>query len=78
MRRCPNAHAALDSIENVWFKQISQELIKGSYIYPSKKRIRIFRVAGKKEIQSFKIFNPRIKIIERAILNAIEPFFEGS
>jgi retron-type reverse transcriptase len=78
MRIWGTANGALNSIENVWFEHTSQELIKGNYVYPDKRRVRISKTASKKGVRSLVILNPRIKIIEKAILNAIEPFFEGS
>jgi retron-type reverse transcriptase len=68
----------LNSIENSWFEQTSQKLIKGHYKYPNKRRVRIPKPAGKEGVRPLTISNPRVKIIERAILNGIEPFFEGS
>lgn len=68
----------LNSIEDSWFHDTSKKLIQGNFKYPNKKRIRIPKPKGKKGTRPLTISSPRIKIIERAILNGIEPFFEGS
>ena len=65
-------------IKKSWFEQTSQKLIEGHYKYPYKRRVRIPKPAGKEGVRPITISNPRIKIIERAIVNGIEPFFEGS
>jgi retron-type reverse transcriptase len=66
-----------DGISEEWFKKASQALLEGNYEYPKKRRIQIPK-PGKTETRPLTISNPRVKIIERAILNAIEPLFEGT
>ena len=68
----------LNKIEASWFEQASEKLIKGSFEYPNRRRIRIPKPTNKENLRPITISNPRIKIIERAILNGIEPLFEGS
>jgi hypothetical protein len=48
---------------------------KDQFKYPDQRRLLIEKQNGKK--RPLTIANPRIKIIERALLNAIEPQFEG-
>jgi retron-type reverse transcriptase len=70
-----------DKIEKDWFIKTSERLMDGSFCYPNRKKIKIPKsktgAAGKGGTRPITIFNPRIKIIERAILNGIEPIFEG-
>lgn len=65
----------LHKLEATWFEQTSKALIKGDFKYPHQRRIQISKPAAKRPLT---ISNPRIKVIERAILNGIEPLFEGA
>jgi hypothetical protein len=56
---------------------VSEKLRKGVMKYPKVRRIRIFKSSGKLGQIPLMINDPRIKIIEQAFLNAIEPCFEG-
>jgi retron-type reverse transcriptase len=66
----------INSIKASWFKNTSESLLKGNFVYPNRRRILIAKPDG--GTRSLTISNPRVKIIEKAILNSIEPFFEGS
>ena len=66
----------LDGISELWFKKASDALKKGTYEYPKKRRVEIPK-PGKVGTRPLTIGNPRVKIIERAMLNSIEPHFEG-
>lgn len=66
----------LDGISEQWFTKASEALTKGTYEYPKKRRVEIPK-PGKVGTRPLTIGNPRVKIIERAILNKIEPYFEG-
>jgi len=68
----------LNSIENLWFEQTSQKLIEGHYKYPNKWKVWILKSGSKQKVRSLRISSFKVKIIEKAILNGIEPFFEGS
>lgn len=68
----------LKAFDNLWFEQMSQKLIKGLYKYPKKRRVKISKPTGLVGLKRFKISNIKIKIIEKALLNGIKPFFEGS
>ena len=67
----------LQSISKHWFEMVSEKLRKGVMKYPKVRRIRIFKSSGKLGQIPLMINDPRIKIIEQAFLNAIEPCFEG-
>lgn len=66
----------LDGISEQWFKKASEALKKGKYEYPKKRRVEIPK-PGKVGTRPLTIGNPRVKIIERAMLNSMEPHFEG-
>ena len=59
-----STNTTLNNITEDWFFKSSQLLMKGEYVYPNKKR-------------PLTINDPRTKIIEKALLNVIEPYFEG-
>jgi retron-type reverse transcriptase len=52
-------------------------LLKGLFIYPKMRRVRIPKKLGSNDTRPLTLTSPRIKIIERSILNALEPVFEG-
>ena len=66
----------LDKIDESWFEQTSKRLLQGNFKYPNRRRIYISKPAG--QVGKRPIASPRIKIIERALLDVIEPFFEGA
>lgn len=68
----------LHKLEATWFERTSKALIHGNFKYPHRRRIHIPKPAGKEGTRPLTISNPRVKIIERAILNGIEPLFEGA
>jgi Reverse transcriptase (RNA-dependent DNA polymerase) len=68
----------LNKIEASWFEQASEKLIQGNFEYPNRRRIRIPKPTNKESSRPITVSDPRVKIIERAILNGIEPLFEGS
>jgi retron-type reverse transcriptase len=65
----------LSGISESWFRTTSQKLSEGSFKYPNRRRVFIDKPDGSK--RPLTIANPRVKIIERAFLDAIEPHFEG-
>ena len=67
----------LNKISEKWFVKTSEALLKNQYQYPMRRRIQIPKPKAKEGTRPLTIANPRVKIIERAILNAIEPHFEG-
>lgn len=67
----------LHGISSSWFEKTSERLINGSFKYPPARRTEIPKAPGKVGMRPLTITNPRIKIIERALLNALEPIFEG-
>lgn len=65
----------LSGISDAWFVTTSRKLLEGIFKYPNKRRVPIDKQDG--GTRPLTIVNPRIKIIERAFLNALEPHFEG-
>jgi len=65
----------LDKISDQWFVSVNKKLLEGSFKYPDRRRVLIEKSSGGK--RSLTMANPRIKVIERALLNALEPLFEG-
>lgn len=65
----------LSGISNHWFEATSKKLLDGSFKYPNRRRVFIDKPDGGE--RPLTIANPRIKVIERALLNAVEPIFEG-
>jgi len=65
----------LSGISEAWFETTSAKLLNGSFSFPKRRRINIPKKSGGE--RPLTIANPRVKIIERAILNALEPQFEG-
>jgi len=66
----------LHKINHKWFESANQALIRGDYKYPNRRRIWIPK-PGKTDKRPLTISNPRVKIIEKALLNSLEPHFEG-
>jgi retron-type reverse transcriptase len=66
----------LNKIDMSWFQKTSRQLLEGTYVYPNRRITRIPK-PGSKEKRPITITNPRVKIIERALATAIEPFYEG-
>lgn len=69
------SQVTLNSLSDCWFSVTSRKLLEGSFKYPDRRRILVDKLDGEK--RPLTIANPRIKIIERALLNAVEPLFEG-
>jgi len=65
----------LSGISDAWFIKTSEKLLEGSFQYPNRRRILIDKPDGGK--RPLTIANPRIKVVEKALLNALEPQFEG-
>ena len=67
----------LDKIDESWFEQTSKKLLQGNYKYP---KIDLPKPAGKvgKRPLAISVAGLRVKIISRALLDVIEPFFEGA
>jgi retron-type reverse transcriptase len=67
----------IEKISDAWFQKISELLKEGEMKYPPARRKEISKPGEKIGIRLLTITNPRIKVIERALLNALEPVFEG-
>lgn len=66
----------LHKINHKWFESASKALIRGVYKYPNRRRLWIPK-PRKTDKRPLTISNPRVKIIEKALLNSLEPYFEG-
>jgi len=67
----------LKGINLKWFKTSSNELLKGLFVYPKMRHVCNPKKLGLTDTRPLTLTFPRIKIIERSILNALEPVFEG-
>lgn len=70
----------LNKIDMSWFDKTSKALRLGEYSYPKRRRRSRRTMIPKPnstETRPLTLSNPRTKIIERAFLNIIEPYFEG-
>jgi hypothetical protein len=67
----------LKGINLKWFRTTSNKLLKGLFVYPKVCRVSIPKKPGSIDSRLLTLTSPRIKIIERSILNALEPVFEG-
>lgn len=69
----------LEGISELWFEKASEALMAGTYKYPHRRRTHIPK-PGRDETGPLRvptISDPRVKVIERALLDGIEPYFEG-
>ena len=67
---------SLNKITPEWFKITNKALIEDSLRYPNRQRIYVQK-AKSSGLWPITILSPRVKIIEKALLNALEPYFEG-
>jgi len=65
----------LDKMNKFWFVNTSKKLTKSSFKYPNRRRVLLDKFNGSKRPLTFA--NSRIKVIEKALLNVLEPVFEG-
>jgi len=70
------AYESVNDLDLKWFEKISLKLIDGKFQYSVRRRIKIPK-SNSTELRPITISSPRTKIIEKALLNALEPFFEG-
>ena len=73
-----NAKETLQNISEEWFTRTSKLLLTHKYDFGIKKRIHIPKPGQSEETRPISISNPRNKIIERSILNYLEPLMEGA
>jgi hypothetical protein len=65
------------NIDLKWFKIASIKLLNGTFLYPKTRRIfTAYKSVYEKRFLT--LTSPRIKIIEKSILNGLEPKFEGN
>ena len=67
---------AILSIKDKWFETASENLKSGTFKFSNKRRVFISKKVNDK--RSFTISDSKVKIIERALLNVLEPIYEGS
>lgn len=70
-----DSRITLDNIR--WFTKTSKFLLTHKYEFGIRKRIQILELDQAKETRPISILNPRNRIIERSILNHLEPWLEG-
>jgi Type II intron maturase len=63
----------VENVKNSWFENINQSLLNGTFRYPEIKKV----ITRKSNFKSLNFVNPKIKIIERSLLNYLEAIFEG-
>lgn len=68
----------LHALDSIWFEKNSQMLINGTFQYPMIKKVHLIKLKKKSSRESLNIVSPRIKIIEKALLNSLEIIFEGA
>ena len=67
----------LTGISLHWFRTTSKKLLNNSFVYPKMRRVSFPKKPGLVDTRFLTLTSPRIKIIERSILNVLEPQFEG-
>ena len=67
---------SLNNITPEWFKLTNKALIERSFKYPNRDRLYVHKLKSS-GMRPIIISSPRVKIIEKALLNALEPYFEG-
>lgn len=70
-------NVTLNNIKKEWFVKSNKALLNGTFKYPIKRRMYISKHASV-HTYPITINNPRVEIIEKAILNVLEPIFEGA
>jgi len=70
-----SSEETFSGISEAWFISTSRKLLEGSFKYPNRRRVLLDKPGG--GTRPLTIANPRVKIIERALLNALEPQYEG-
>ena len=70
-----SSEETFSAISDAWFTSTSRKLLEGSFKYPNRRRVLLDKPGG--GTRPLTIANPRVKIIERALLSALEPQYEG-
>lgn len=65
-------------LDSSWFEKNSQMLINGTFKYPTTKKVNLIKFKKNSFKGLLHIINPKVKIIERALLNYLEIIFEGA
>merc|ERR1711957_618717 len=64
-----------NGINDAWFVKTNKKLLEGSFQYPIRKKVFIDKENNEKTLLTS--VNLKIKVIEKALFNALEPQFEG-
>lgn len=67
-----------NKINMKWFNKTSSTLKLNTFKCPTKKKVFMPKKQGSNKLRILSFTLPRIKIIEKSILTAIEPFWKGS
>ena len=73
-----SGNETINNVNDSWFENTSKTLINGTFKYPAARRVHIPKPASKTSTRLLSITNPRIKIIEKTLLNHLEVIFEGA
>jgi hypothetical protein len=68
----------LSILNSSWFEKNSLMLLNGTFQYPIVKKVNFIKLKRNSSEKLWHIVNLRVKIIERALLNALEIIFEGA
>lgn len=67
----------LKNIKLLWFKKTSDKLLKGNFKYFESKNIKAVKEYNHKNFKALIFQDYKIKIIEKTLVNSLEPIFEG-
>lgn len=65
------------NIKLLWFKKTSEKLLNGNFKYFESKNIKTIGEYNHKNFRTLIFQDCKMKIIEKALVNSIEPIFEG-
>ena len=68
----------INNVNESWFENTSQTLLNGTFKYPMIKKVNIPKIMGKTVVKPLNIINPKIRVIEKTLLNHLEIIFEGA
>jgi hypothetical protein len=65
------------NIKLLWFKKTSEKLLNGNFKYFESKNIKTIQEYNNKNLKTLIFQDCKLKIIEKALVNSLEPIFEG-
>ena len=71
-----NSSEIIGNINHKWFVTANKALVEGNFQYSKRCKGWVSKFNNSK-LWALTVFSIRINIIEKTLLNAIEPFFEG-